>query len=1286
MGFLIGSTFVEAQPTTGDFNDFLNSIGKGGAASTSSDTVGSSSTTGANKPDWSGGMAIENVSFADKNFEIRGLPKDWKKIDNPKSVNPAATAIFKSDFGQFTIVAEAVPKGSTITSSDIRDRLKKHLQSLAWVREVRDDSKRLLRDLVFETTGFDDQGTSTKVTCGAACLVHEGFAYQLILEAKAISSLQFVLLEEDVFNTFAILSSYAPASSADRSAILGSAYIPKAKAAKSTPQPDPPPTTFVRQHQSKTFGVQIDWTNSNWIVWDEVRKAHPLAECGGLYDQAGASTIYALMLPDVSLSDDWINTLFLTQFGINLAADKELTHEKVSEGRFQGTVFTLSKILQGKVRCRFKFRIVRDEERAFCIAAWCDEKHPNAAQIVEAGLAGYKLLSNCDASELEKSKDGRLVQGVFLKFLSAIAFREAAYSKSADLIAESLANYPADADGLMLAADAFALASRYEEGINLVESKIRSLPHNEDLNYRYAILLAKAERIPEAIQVFEGEFKRGRRSDDHFFFFIDLLRGRKEFKSAITHIERYRKRGDSPSLLILHAQTLIDDNQETKAVEIMEARRSQIMTHVAVAAVYVDALSSAGRNEEAYEELKKLMKKRGADAAGLYSRKANIEIELGNVSQARQTLIEALEKYPQDESLRAGLTYTASLMGKGPNDSVKRPLEPVPLPTEIEFGKGSNLPTVSSDYENGAIYLHRHSAIETPPNRPTRRTLYDEVFIVDQRGVESFPSLGFPFDPNTERIFVNELKVFDKEGEILYEGDVENYYLSDADSEMATYRKVLNVPISGLKPSCRIVCVVTTEELQPSTQFRFRTKVFAASDAIESSSLTVYSDPKRFRFWKSNEVKVVQGQDATTFSVQRIAGIPFEKLQPSPTEFCPTVVVGPVDKSWSEVGDEYLKIVEERLGHEADVKSLGAKIVANSKTEIEKIEALAEYVRANITYQAIEFGRRGYVMEPTSQILKNKFGDCKDHSLLLHDLLLSQGISARLVLVNAAGKVYKEFPSLDQFDHVVVVASAPTGPVFIDCTNKYAPPLASAIWNLASKDVLVLGKGNSRLVRIGEPKPEGVQFLSTQQAQLEGGFDLKIQDVIEMQDGMAHSFRAFFASAPVGTEKRMIQSMLSTVEPRIQVQKLEVSNLDQVKEPLRIELEYLIPRAVKADPKDRSQTLRRPGFWEKYFFSIDYLSKRQTPFEWESEFQFQTITRIKSETGRSLVSDAVSRTESNKFFDWELNSSSDDKFFEIITKARRKPGLRPAEDYVECFDKMEEFGRNVDLELKVEWK
>ncbi len=97
-----------------------------------------------------------------------------------------------------------------------------------------------------------------------------------------------------------------------------------------------------------------------------------------------------------------------------------------------------------------------------------------------------------------------------------------------------------------------------------------------------------------------------------------------------------------------------------------------------------------------------------------------------------------------------------------------------------------------------------------------------------------------------------------------------------------------------------------------------------------------------------------------------------------------------VDKSWLEVGDEYLKIVEERLGHEADVKSLGTKIVANSKTELEKIEALAEYVRANITYQAIEFGRRGYVMEPTSQILKNKFGDCKDHSLLLHDLLLSR--------------------------------------------------------------------------------------------------------------------------------------------------------------------------------------------------------------------------------------------------------------------------------------------------------
>ncbi len=1285
--FLVCSRFAIGQSATGDFNDFLKSIDSSGDASSSSrKPTDSSSTTEKTKANLAGGAVNEKATFVEKNFEIRGLPSDWERVDNPKSINPAATVIFKSDFGQFTIVAESIPKGSSLTSAELRNRLKNHFRTLSWVSELRDDSKRLLRDLVFETTGFDEQGASTKVTCSAACLVHDGFAYQLTLEAKGISLRQYSLLEEDVFNTFVILSSYAPATAAERLSITGSMYKAKAKATAPSPEPTKPSLALAQRQELKSFGVQIDWTNTKWTLWPDVKESHPLAESGGLYENDGATALYALNIRGKSLSEDWVNAIFLTQFGINLVGNKELTQEKITDGRFHGSEFTISKILGGGVRCRFKLRIVQDEERAFCIAAWCNQKNPNVDQIIRNAIAGYKLLPKYDTGKEFETEEGQRTRAILLKFLAAFAYREAAYSKSADLVAETLQTLPADADGLMLAADAFTQASRFEEGIELVEARIKKVPHNEDLNYRYAILLFRGGREDDAIKVFEAEFKRGRRSDDHFLFFIDILRERKESKAAIEHIERYRKRGDSPTLLLIHAQSLIEDKQAAKAVEILEAKKSQIMTYVPIAAVYVDALAAADRQEEAYEELKKLMKRRGADSPGIYTRKANLELEMGHTSQARQTLEEAVELYPKDETLRTGLTYASSLMGKGKNDSVKRKLDLVPLPKGIDFGKGDSVPPVTDDSESGAVYLHRHAAIEMNPNQLVRRTLYDEVLIIDQRGVELFPSLGFIFDPNNERIYVNELKVFDKERELIYEGDVDNYYMTDASSEMATYKKLLNVPVSGLKPGCRIVCVVTIEELQPSVQFRFRSRVFAAAEAIESSSLTIYSDPKRFRFWKSDSVKISQSEGVTTFSAQQISGVPIEKLQPNLSEFCPTVVIGPVDKSWREVGDDYLKIVEERLGQEAEVKSLASKVAASSKTELEKIELLAEYVRENITYQAIEFGRRGYVMEPTKQILKNKFGDCKDHSLLLHDLLLSQGITARLVLVNASGKVYSEFPSLDQFDHVVVVASGPSGPVFIDCTNKYAPPLESATWNLANKEVLVLNKGNSRLVRIPEPQSTELQFASEQQAQLEGGFDLKIQDVVEMRYGMAHSFRAFFAGAPAGTEKRMIQSMLTTVEPRIQVQKLRVVNLDRVKEPLKIELEYLLPRAVKADANNKSQIVRRPGLWEKYFFSVDYLSKRHTPFEWENAFQFQSITRMKSEPGRALVSETIARKETNEFFDWELKTSSDDKSFEIVTNARRKPGLRPAEKYSRCYEEMEKFDQNVDVELKVQWK
>src|SRR5207237_601886 len=72
------------------------------------------------------------------------------------------------------------------------------------------------------------------------------------------------------------------------------------------------------------------------------------------------------------------------------------------------------------------------------------------------------------------------------------------------------------------------------------------------------------------------------------------------------------------------------------------------------------------------------------------------------------------------------------------------------------------------------------------------------------------------------------------------------------------------------------------------------------------------------------------------------------------------------------------------------------------------------------TYKAIEFGRGARIPRAPQEVLRHRYGDCKDHALLLYHLLRNAGTEARLALVRTGSPVRRELPSLDQFDHMVV--------------------------------------------------------------------------------------------------------------------------------------------------------------------------------------------------------------------------------------------------------------------------
>src|SRR5207248_3294814 len=82
------------------------------------------------------------------------------------------------------------------------------------------------------------------------------------------------------------------------------------------------------------------------------------------------------------------------------------------------------------------------------------------------------------------------------------------------------------------------------------------------------------------------------------------------------------------------------------------------------------------------------------------------------------------------------------------------------------------------------------------------------------------------------------------------------------------------------------------------------------------------------------------------------------------------------------------------------------------------------FVQDDVRYLGIEIGPSSHRPHPPAAVLDQRFGDCKDKSLLLVTLLRALGVEAWPVLLHTSlGRALDEWlPTAVAFNHVVVLA------------------------------------------------------------------------------------------------------------------------------------------------------------------------------------------------------------------------------------------------------------------------
>ncbi len=119
------------------------------------------------------------------------------------------------------------------------------------------------------------------------------------------------------------------------------------------------------------------------------------------------------------------------------------------------------------------------------------------------------------------------------------------------------------------------------------------------------------------------------------------------------------------------------------------------------------------------------------------------------------------------------------------------------------------------------------------------------------------------------------------------------------------------------------------------------------------------------------------------------------------------------------------------------VQVLAEEITAGLSTPRDQMKALYDWIGKNIRYVAVYYGQGGFIPHDVAEILKNRFGDCKDQALLLQTLAQAKGIEAHTVLLMADLVTYNTPPlaTASNYNHVIV---------YIPSLSIFADPTAAA--------------------------------------------------------------------------------------------------------------------------------------------------------------------------------------------------------------------------------------------------
>ena len=1023
-------------------------------------------------------------------------------------------------------------------------------------------------------------------------------------------------------------------------------------------------------------GIFADFSKMGGQKFPDLESEYPSVRYGSVFLNFNGSTLVVpLDLRGHEFDDEILAAGMMSSVGIEYPGQVRRVGE-VAMGTAKGVEYRVEFDFQGN-KLEYLIRILRNGDAACMVAAWVS--NPKSAEQSEERL---KTMVNCvefrepdpDAAlgEEHLTEPQRKARAVILNDCALEFFNRSNFATAAEVFRVAAQT---DRKNLVISenlVEALERQGRYDEALAVFDEAEDVLGENPAWRACEARLLHTAGRSKQAVEKFAALFADGFKNEDDLLTYLTALVQLSRPEDAVSAVDAFIK-GTEPSVRVRRwrAQVLTEAGKTSEALDEYRQLYKEHPDNGELLDDMVEALLTENEGNEALQFVELLEKSGTSTKARVHYLRGRAYLEKDDYRKAKEQFEIAKKEAPFDQYVEEGLMLASAGLGQGDNSLVPTPIEPVAIPDALAavlFADPVKNPGNDSNEGYNSQVLSTVTGYFFQEGQPVRKTIHRKLRVSNQAGVRENATLQFSFDPVYESIFVNRLEVFDLAGERVATGQSDNYYVSGANAgDLATSERILHVPVPGLKAGYTLEFEVTTANKASSEAFPFERRAFFATVPTAVQAVFVRGDPASVNALTLNGEFETFGNDHFAAWVCRDSQVfQFESLMPQLDSFVPFLVLGDDDKSWEELGHQYLEDIADRLEPDDKVWTLAQKIVADADAESiwEKTEAVLQWVQNEISYQALEFGSRARIPNPSPKVISDRYGDCKDHSLLAREMLEAVGISCHLTLINSGARLHETLPSLDQFDHMILYSPEIAGGRFFDCTGKAQGFHLAAPQGLGGRRCLVLDPEKPRIHRVPAMSSEENQVRCVRRLRFgsDGSRDLLVSEEVTTAGYYGGWMRGYFQNSNAADYARNLQQVLGNLG-KFNLKNVEVENLDEVAKPFVVRLEYRIRDALTVHAADEEAKLELPAIWEDYYLKPHYSAERRNPFHVDTPVTFlSNITFADDSAWQPSPSEASESGGDTVNFKWKVTQSGEGDW-QRVGRLEISEGTHPRDEF-----------------------